>query len=154
MAAATFGWGTGAVLTRALLVRHVNTWTLIPLRMVVALATLLVLVVFVPRFRTTSPVAWRRGLVLGTVAMAFPMVFMTLGLEDLPVSLGGLLVALVPIATIMAAHFLVDGERFQIRSLPGLLLALRARHFWWALAADRSLEWTTCGVGWATRALA
>ena len=52
------------------------------------------------------------------------MVFMTLGFEDLPVSLGGLLIALIPLATIGAAHFLVDGERFQVKSLPGLMIAL------------------------------
>lgn len=52
------------------------------------------------------------------------MTLMTLGLEDLPVSLGGLLVALIPIATIAAAHFLVAGERFRAKALPGLLVAL------------------------------
>jgi drug/metabolite transporter (DMT)-like permease len=52
------------------------------------------------------------------------MVLMTLAFEDLPVSLGGLLIALIPLATIAAAHFLVGGERFQIKALPGLLLAL------------------------------
>ena len=56
--------------------------------------------------------------------MAIPMVFMTLAFEDLPVSLGGLLVALIPLATIAAAHFFVPGERFQLKTLPGLLLAL------------------------------
>lgn len=124
LAGATLGWGTGAVLTRALLVRGVSTWTLIPIRMVVALVTLFGLIAVSRRYWTTDARAWGRGLVLGTVAMAFPMVLMTLGLEDLPVSLGSLLVALVPIATIGAAHFLVRGERFQIRALPGLLLAL------------------------------
>lgn len=124
MAGATIGWGTGAVLTRALLVRGVNTWTLIPLRMVIALATLFVLIGTTRRYWTTDVRAWGRGLLLGTVAMAFPMVLMTLGLEDLPVSLGSLLVALIPIATIGAAHFVVDGERFQIRALPGLLIAI------------------------------
>lgn len=124
LAGATLGWGTGAVLTRALLVRGVNTWTLIPMRMVIALFTLLGLVVVTRRYWTTDARAWGRGLLLGTVAMAFPMVLMTLGLEDLPVSLGSLLVALIPIATIGAAHFLVDGERFQLRALPGLLVAL------------------------------
>ncbi len=56
--------------------------------------------------------------------MTAPMVFMTLGLEDLPVSIGGLLIALIPLATVGAAHFLVKGEHFVLRSLPGLLLAL------------------------------
>jgi drug/metabolite transporter (DMT)-like permease len=48
----------------------------------------------------------------------------TLGLEDLPVSLGGLLIALIPIATVGGAHFLVEGERFNPRSVPGLVVSL------------------------------
>ena len=121
---ATLGWAAGSVLTRAVLVRGVSTWTLIPLRMSFALLTLAIVILVTGRFLTTDPRAWRRGLTLGSVAMAFPMVLMTLAFEDLPVSLGGLLVALIPLATIASAHFLVDGERFQAKTLPGLLLAL------------------------------
>lgn len=121
---ATVGWAAGSVLTRAVLVRGVSTWTLIPLRMSFALLTLGIVILLTGRFLTTDPRAWRRGLSLGSVAMAFPMVLMTLAFEDLPVSLGGLLVALIPLATIASAHFLVEGERFQAKTLPGLLLAL------------------------------
>lgn len=121
---ATFGWSASAVLTRALTVRGVNGWTIIPVRMVFALLSLLLIVAATGRFWHTDARAWRRGLVLGTVGMAFPMTLMTLALEDLPVSLGGLLIALIPLATIGAAHFLVEDERFQIKSLPGLLVAL------------------------------
>ena len=124
LVAATVGWAASAVLTRATLVRGVDTWTLVPVRMMFALVTLFVVMAVTGRFRTTTAASWRRGLILGTVAMAFPMTLMTLSLEDLPVSLGGLLIALIPLATIGAAHFLVDDERFQVRSLPGLLLAL------------------------------
>jgi drug/metabolite transporter (DMT)-like permease len=124
LAGATLGWAAGSVLTRAVLVRGVSTWTMIPLRMGFALITLFAVIAVTKRFWTTDATAWRRGLLLGSVAMAIPMVLMTLGFEDLPVSLGGLLIALVPLATIGAAHFLVAGERFQIRALPGLLLAL------------------------------
>jgi drug/metabolite transporter (DMT)-like permease len=124
LAAATFGWAAGSVLTRAVLVRGVTTWTMIPLRMLFALLSLVAVIVSTRRFWTTDPRAWRRGLVLGSLAMALPMVLMTLAFEDLPVSLGGLLVALIPLSTIAAAHFLVEGERFQARTLPGMLLAL------------------------------
>lgn len=124
LAGATLGWAAGSVLTRAVLVRGVSTWTMIPLRMGFALVTLLAVIAVSRRFWTTNPVAWRRGLVLGGVAMALPMVLMTLAFEDLPVSLGGLLIALIPIATITAAHFLVGGERFQMKAIPGLALAL------------------------------
>lgn len=124
LAGATVGWAAGSVLTRAVLVRGVSTWTMIPLRMGFALVTLLAVIALSRRFWTTDPLAWKRGLILGGVAMALPMVLMTLAFEDLPVSLGGLLIALVPIATIAAAHFLVGDERFQPKALPGLLLAL------------------------------
>lgn len=89
-----------------------------------ALATLLLIVATTRRFWTSSPAAWARGAVLGIVAMAVPMVLLTLALEDLPISLGGLLIALIPISTMLAAHFILDDEPFRARAVPGLLLAL------------------------------
>lgn len=122
--AATLGWASSAVMTRAVLVNGVDTFTVVPLRMSFAFISLLAIVAVSRRFWTTSKPAWSRGLVLGVVAMALPMVLLTLALEDLPVALAGLLIALIPIATIAAAHFMVEGESFSLRSLPGLLLAL------------------------------
>lgn len=124
LAAATLGWASSAVMSRAVLLSGVDAFTLVPARMVVAMITLGAVILISGRFRTADPAAWRRGLILGTLSMALPMTLMTLGLNDLPVSLGGLLVALIPIATIAGAHFLVEGERFQVKSLPGLLIAL------------------------------
>lgn len=121
---ATLGWGVSAVLSRALILRGVDTFTIVPLRMVTALVTLLAVIAATGRFGSPSRKAWKRGLVLGTVAMAAPMTVMTLALEDLPVSLNGTLIALIPLATIAAAHFLTPGERFSPKSLPGFLLAL------------------------------
>lgn len=122
--AATIGWGSSAVLTRAIVLRGVGTFDLLPVRMSFAMLSLGVVILFYRRFGTLAARAWRRGIVLGVVSMALPMSAMTLGVEDLPVSLGGLLIALVPMATIASAHFLVIGERFVARSLPGLLISL------------------------------
>ncbi len=121
---ATLGWGASSVLTRAVILRGVDSYTLIPIRMVFAMISLAAVIAFNRNYLTKSGDAWRKGLVLGTVAMALPMFLMTLALEDLPVTLGGLLIALIPIATIGAAHFIVEGETFQPKSLPGLLIAL------------------------------
>ena len=124
MVAATVGWGASAVLTRAVILDGVDTFTIVPLRMVFAMASLGLVMAVWRRFGTRNAEAWKRGALLGIVGMAAPMILMTLALEDLPVSLGGLLIALIPLSTIAAAHFIVEGESFESRSLPGLLVAL------------------------------
>jgi drug/metabolite transporter (DMT)-like permease len=121
---ATLGWGSAAVLTRTLLTSGVSTFVVVPMRFGIALGILLVVSRFWTRFGAPDRRHWARGAVLGVVALALPNTLFTMGLEDLPVSLGGLLVALIPIATILGAHFLVDGERFNPRSIPGLVVSL------------------------------
>lgn len=107
-----------------ILSQGVDTVTLVPLRTTFGLITLLLIAAFTKRFRSISAAAWGRGAILGVAAMAVPNLVMTRALEDLPVSLGGLLIALIPITTVVAAHFILHDERFRLRSAPGLLLAL------------------------------
>jgi drug/metabolite transporter (DMT)-like permease len=121
---ATLGWGSAAVLTRSLLTSGLSPLTLVLMRFAIALALLLVVSVFWRRFTGIGRGHWARGAVLGAVALGIPNILFTLGLADLPVSLGGLLIALIPLATVGAAHFLVEGERFNPRSLPGLVVSL------------------------------
>ena len=59
---------------------------------------------FWTRFRGLERRHWARGVVLGTIALVIPNTLFTLGLEELPVNIGGLLIALIPIATVAAAH--------------------------------------------------
>ena len=124
LVAAILGWGSAAVLTRAVLTSGVSTFVVVPMRFGIALMVLLLVSRFWTRFRGSERQHWLRGALLGTVALAIPNTLFTLGLEDLPVSIGGLLIALIPIATVGAAHFLVEGERFNPRSMPGLATSL------------------------------
>jgi len=140
--AAILGWGSGAVLTRALVGGGVNTFTMLPFRLGSALVVMLVVIVFWKRFRSMDRQAWGRGAILGTFAMAIPMISLTIALEDLPVSLGGLLIALVPVFTIAAAHFIVPGERFNPRSVPGLIVSLAGTAILVGIGGD-----TVSGVG-------
>ncbi|MEX1124443.1 MAG: DMT family transporter [Acidimicrobiia bacterium] len=121
---ATFGWASAAVLTRALLNSGVSAFTVVPFRFGIALVILLAVSPFWTRFRNFDRRHWVRGLLLGGVALALPNTLFTMGLVDLPVSLGGLMVALIPGATVGAAHFLVEGEPFNPRSIPGLIVSL------------------------------
>lgn len=122
--AATFGWAFSVVITKIILGQGVDTVTLVPIRVAFGLLTLVLIAAATKRFRTISRRAWARGAILGVAAMAVPNMVMTKALEDLPVSLGGLLIALIPITTVIAAHFILDDEKFQARSIPGLLIAL------------------------------
>jgi drug/metabolite transporter (DMT)-like permease len=122
--AATFGWAFSVVINKVILARGVDTVTLVPIRTAFGLLTLLLIAGVTRRFWTRSPRAWKRGAILGVAAMAVPNLVMTRALEDLPVSLGGLLIALMPITTVIAAHFILEDEKFQARSIPGLLIAL------------------------------
>ncbi len=121
---ATLGWGSSAVLTRAILQSGVSTFTLLPFRIGIALAIILVVSLLRRPLRGLGREHWRRGIVLGVVAMTIPNALLTLALEDVPVSLGGLLIALIPLTTIVAAHFVVPGERFNPKSIPGLLVSV------------------------------
>ncbi len=122
--AATVGWAVSVVVNKVILARGVDTVTLVPIRTAIGLVTLLLIALATRRFWTRSQRAWARGAILGVAAMALPNMVMTRALEDLPVSLGGLLIALIPITTVIAAHFILEDEKFQKRSLPGLLIAL------------------------------
>ena len=118
------GWGSSAVLTRAILESGISTFTLLPFRIGIALSIILVVAIFRAQLRDLDGEHWRRGIILGVVAMTIPNSLLTLALEDIPVSLGGLLIGLIPLTTIIAAHFLVPGERFNPKSTPGLLVSV------------------------------
>ncbi len=119
---AAFGWGTGSVATRSLLLHGVDPFTLMPIRFVGA-AAILVGWLWWRRRLTMDRGAWLAGLVLGTANMSAPTVFFTVSLEHISAGLGGLLIALVPIVTTVWAHFILMDERFTLRKLAGSGLA-------------------------------
>jgi drug/metabolite transporter (DMT)-like permease len=66
---------------------------------------------------------WRRGGAIGLLNMALPPIFFTIALVTLDASLAGLLIALIPAASMVAAHFIVPAERFRAWRIPGLVVA-------------------------------
>lgn len=122
MLAAAFGWGTGGVATRSVLLHGVDPFTLIPVRYVISALLLAGWLLWTKRFRLSkgSLVA---GLVIGTVNMSGPTFFFTLALEDISAGLGGLLTTLIPMATAVWAHFVLADEPFNVKKLAGLVVA-------------------------------
>lgn len=119
---AAFGWGTGSVATRSLLLHDVDPFTLLSIRFVAATIILLAWLSWQRRL-TLDPGVWLAGLILGTTNMSAPTVFFTIALEHISAGLGGLLIALIPIFTALLAHFTLSDERFTLRKLTGSSVA-------------------------------
>jgi drug/metabolite transporter (DMT)-like permease len=121
---ATFGWGASNVLSKAVLNSGLDTFRFLPIRYVVGLVTLIVFLASTGRLHRPEWRVWKLGAVLGLLNMAIPTLLMTKGLEFIPATMGSLLISLIPIATVTAAHFVVPGERFRLHILPGFLISL------------------------------
>lgn len=122
MLLAAFGWGTGGVATRSVLLHGVDPFTLISVRYLMSALLLTGWLLWRKTF-TVNRGAWLAGLVIGIVNMSGPTIFFTLGLQHISAGLGGLLVTLVPIATAVWAHFLLADEPFSAKKLGGLVVA-------------------------------
>ena len=122
MVLAAFGWGTGGVATRSILLHNVDPFTLIPVRYVIS-ALLLVGWLLSRKSLTAKKGAWLAGLAIGIVNMSGPTIFFTLSLQHISAGLGGLLVTTVPVATAIWAHFLLADEPFSVKKLGGLVVA-------------------------------
>lgn len=121
IALATAGWATGNVTSKLALDGGMEPVSLTLVRFVVAAAGMLAILSAAGRLNSDHD--WRRGSAIGVLNMAMPPIFFTIALVTLDASLAGLLIALVPAAAIIAAHYLVPGERFQPWRVPGLIVA-------------------------------
>lgn len=121
IALATAGWASGDIFSKLALQNGIDPVALTLVRFVIAAAGIVVLLTIGGRLGRDHD--WRRGGLIGVVNMAMPPVFFTIALVTLDVSIAGLLIALIPAAAVVAAHFLVPGERFRLWRVPGLLVA-------------------------------
>jgi drug/metabolite transporter (DMT)-like permease len=121
---ATLGWGASNVLSKAVLNSGLDTFRFLPIRYLIGLVSLLAFLAATGRLHRPERRAWKLGAVLGIFNMSIPTLLMTKGLEYIPATMGSLLISLIPIATVTAAHFVVHGERFRPHILPGFLISM------------------------------
>lgn len=118
---AALGFGGGFPLSKALLDSGVGVWQFFAPRYVIAA---IVIVAFITRGRRVERLNRNRGVTLGLINVAVPTVFLTFATDLLPASVAGILVAFIPVTTIAFAHTIVPGERFAVRRLPGVAVAV------------------------------
>ncbi len=124
LALASTGFGVGNIITKTLLNGGVAPMAVISGRYLLAIVALLAVLAATGRLRPSGRDAWGRGVVLGVVNMAAPTILSTLGLAYVPASVTAILVALIPLTTVVVAHFVIDAEPMRAAILPGFLLAL------------------------------
>lgn len=121
IALATAGWASGNVTSKLALNGGMDPVSLTLVRFGVAAVGMVALLAAFGRL--DRDLDWRRGGAIGVLNMALPPIFFTIALVTLDASLAGLLIALIPASSMVAAHFIVPGERFRAWRVPGLILA-------------------------------
>jgi drug/metabolite transporter (DMT)-like permease len=116
---AALGWGIGGVITRAAFDQGVDPVEFSAYRSAVAVIAMLGYLLAAHRPIPTDREAWRAGMVIGTVNLAAPFLLLTLAVVYASAGFVGLLVANLPIATALWAHFLGD-ERLKGATILGL----------------------------------
>ena len=114
-------WGSNFMFIK-LGVAAVPPATLVAYRLVLG-AIILVTVVRV-RGYTFPPIgrAWLPYIVLGVVGNCLPFWFITWGQKSIDSALAGILMAIMPLTTLVLAHFLVAGERISRNRVAGFVL--------------------------------
>ncbi|MBT8212899.1 MAG: DMT family transporter, partial [Acidimicrobiia bacterium] len=124
IAAASFGWGTAGVATRAALEEGVAPYAIATLRSVMAGIAIGVYLVWRRNRRRPSRQAWSVGMAMGVTNLAVPFILFTLAYQYASAGFVGLLAALIPLGTAIWAHFLLDDEPFHGRTFAAMTIAL------------------------------
>ena len=120
---AALAWGTTGVATRLALAEGVPPIAMTAARAAGATVVLYAILRWRGRRITRDRSLWRLGLVAGLLQLSVPFVLFTLAYQYASAGFIGLLVALVPLATAIAAHVFLPDERLDRLKLAGLGIA-------------------------------
>ncbi|PCJ86595.1 MAG: EamA family transporter [Hyphomicrobiales bacterium] len=114
-------WGSSFAFNK-IAVRDISPMWVVALRISIG-AVLLIAYLFAKRLKfvpTKEHIAWFVGLgALGTVA---PFTLISWGVQFVPSSIAGILMATVPLAVIILAHFILPDEKLSSRKASGFLI--------------------------------
>lgn len=114
-------WGSSFMFTK-LGVATVPPLTLVACRLSIA-AFVLVVLLYGRGLRLPPPGrVWIAYTLLGVVGNALPFFLITWGQQTIDSALAGILIAAMPLATLVLAHFLVHGERMSASRIGGFVL--------------------------------
>lgn len=147
---ASLAWGSAPAANRAILLLGVNPFTIFPLKQVIGTAVIVSTLALTRRSIRMGRETLVAGAAIGIFNMTVPTILFTLGFLVIPASIGAVIVAVIPLTTILLSHWVVPGERFRAARLPGLAMAVMGIGVMsWAPVGQPSSSWIL-GVGLMT----
>ncbi|MCB2222832.1 MAG: DMT family transporter [Actinobacteria bacterium] len=120
----TFGWGTLPVLIRVALREDLRPLVIAAAPSIVAAVALALFLVATRRLHSIGSTEVRIGLALAALSVVLPNLLRPLAAEHASAGFLGLTSALVPLTTVLLAHFVLADERLKAATAGGLLLGL------------------------------
>jgi drug/metabolite transporter (DMT)-like permease len=118
------GFSFSTVTAKALLLSGLTVWSIFPPRYLIGCAAAIGWMAARRRLFSPTRSEWGMGTVLGVLNLSGSSALLFLSTDLLPASVFSLLVGLIPLATVLAAHLIVPGEHLRARQLPGFGIAL------------------------------
>jgi len=123
IAIAAIAWGTTGVATRAALNDGVPPIAMVAIRAVAASVLLYGVLLMRGTRISRNRDEWRLGLVAGVFQLSTPFLLFTLAYQHASAGFVGMLVALIPLVTAIAAHLMLPDEQLHLAKSVGLLVA-------------------------------
>ena len=140
---ASMAWGSAPTANRSVLLRGVDPFTIFPLKQVVGAAVIIGALALMGRNLRMDRETMRAGAIIGVFNMTIPTILFTWGFQVIPASIGAVIVAIIPLTTILFTHWVVPGEKFRVARIPGLVMAiLGVGIMGWAPIGQPSSQWT------------
>lgn len=114
-------WGTSFLVIK-IAVGSFGATTIVAGRIGIAAVILLIVARFAGLRLPRSASTWRQLVVLALLGNALPFFLITWGQERIDSGLAGILMAIMPLATLVLAHFFVPGEHLTRRRVLGFAL--------------------------------
>jgi drug/metabolite transporter (DMT)-like permease len=116
-------WGTSFMFT-AVSLESFSPVGIVSLRVFIS-AIILTAFMYIKGWRLpTKPLAWAIFLLLGVVGNLLPFLLISIGQKDISSGIAGLLMAFMPLATMILAHYFVSGERLNRFKILGFVLGM------------------------------
>lgn len=114
-------WGSSFLLTK-IAVSHLAPAHVVSGRLIVATLLLGGLVILARKRLPTGGRIWRFFVAMAIVGNVLPFLLISWGQQRIDSGLAGILMAVMPLTTLVLAHFFIDGERMNRGRLAGFLL--------------------------------